>query len=29
MELIAYANQTGFTNGTQKLDLSALKEKSE
>ena len=27
MELIAYANQTGFTNGTQKLDLNALKEK--
>ncbi len=29
MELIAYANQTGFTNWTQKLDLNALKEKSE
>ena len=28
MELIAYANQTGFTNWTQKLDLSVLKEKS-
>lgn len=29
MELVAYANQTGFTNWVQKLDLNILKEKSE
>ena len=29
MELVAYANQTGFTNWIQKLDLNILKEKSE
>ena len=29
MELVSYANETGFTNWTQKLDINALKEKSE